>query len=709
MQSMRSEQKIFDELSALCVSPGYIHAFAGLCFRDTIVGFAYEMKPQDMAKMYSPSALIRTELTTLMGLMIRQPIDFTLPRQDTIEQYIERSDRLMADLHQAMIAPGQKVLLDNIGSPDFNPFNAGDTLREAIFYIGESAYTFQYRELAPLKYAADRKWLESNRGFDMQSARHVVKALTDILNERLMTVLKSLRGKPQDQWTMLPGFTFTGAELAAATQLPVGLVERVLGAFTGPVEGCNAGFTSLSAFNAAYAYPLVRKGPDEYVLFQYYGITEALYDAPYYWMGADEAYASTGFDHRGDFTEGFSYERLLAVFGPGRVFKNVEVVRGKGTTLGEIDVLVLFGDQAVVVQAKSKKLTLEARNGNDLRLRGDFQAAVQDAVDQAFDYAVFLGDPTVTLKCRDGTVVNVPAKPKTIYPVTVVADHYPALAFQARQLIKYTATDQIVAPLVIDVFALDAITEMLSSPLRLLSYLRLRAKFGDAFMMSHEHTLLSYHLKKNLWQGDFDMMMVGDDVSSDLDIAMAARRDDVPGAKTPAGTLTAFVDTPFSRIVAQIEDQAEPVAIALGFLLLELSGDTVKALNRNVKRVLKLVANDGDMHDMTIGLGQSSRGLTIHSNTLSADEANERLYQHCRVRKYSQKADEWYGIALRPDGSINLAAVLTGAWEFDLATELLLAKMPAPKAMLGPKTSKLGRNDPCLCGSGRKFKKCHGS
>jgi SEC-C motif-containing protein len=706
---MRLEQQIFGDLAALCVSPGYIHAFAALCFRDTIVGFADELKPKDMAKMFSASHLIRTELNTLVGLMMRAPIDFTLPPQATISEYIEKSDTLLLEIHQAMMADGATALAGNIATPGFNPFTVASALREAIFYSGESAYTFQYRDFAPAKYAADAKWLEDNRGFNMQPAREVVKAMTDLLNDRLMTALKSLRGTPQDQWTMLPGFTFTASELAAATKLPHELVTKILDAFTAPAGGSNKDFTSLAAFNAAFAFPLIRKGPDECVLFQYYGIAEALYDAPYYWMGADDAYKKKAFEHRGDFTENFSYGRLVAVFGPNRVFKNVEILRGKGKTLGEIDVLVLIGDQAVVVQAKSKKLTLEARNGNDLRLQGDFQAAVQDAVVQAFDYAAFLGDPTVTLKCRDGTVINLPSRPKTIYPVTVVADHYPALAFQARQLVKYTATDQIVAPLVIDVFGLDAITEMLCSPLRLLSYLRLRARFGDVFMMSHEHTLLSYHLKQNLWQGDFDMMFVGDDISSDLDVAMAARRDDVPGAKTPEGILTAFADTPFSRLVAQIEDQAEPVAIALGFFLLELSGDTVKALNRSVTRVLQLVAKDGGMHDMTIGLGQSSSGLTIHGSNLPLKKAEELLYRHCRLRKYSQKAGEWYGVALRPDGSINLAAVLIGPWKFDPAMESAVAEMPGPKAGFGQGKEKVGRNAPCPCGSGKKYKKCHGA
>ena len=37
-----------------------------------------------------------------------------------------------------------------------------------------------------------------------------------------------------------------------------------------------------------------------------------------------------------------------------------------------------------------------------------------------------------------------------------------------------------------------------------------------------------------------------------------------------------------------------------------------------------------------------------------------------------------------------------------------VATAPA-KAAVGPDGEKLGRNDPCWCGSGKKFKKCHGA
>jgi hypothetical protein len=147
---MRSEQEIFDDLAALCISKGYIHAIAAICFRDYVVRFGDELKPENMARLYSKSRLIRTELTTLIGLMMRAPIDFSLPSPQTISDYIEHSDALLHELHLAMLGAGADFFTEeNLKEPGFNPFKFGDVLRETIFYGGESAYTSQYRDLAP--------------------------------------------------------------------------------------------------------------------------------------------------------------------------------------------------------------------------------------------------------------------------------------------------------------------------------------------------------------------------------------------------------------------------------------------------------------------------------------------------------------------------------------------------------------------------------
>jgi hypothetical protein len=131
----------------------------------------------------------------------------------------------------------------------------------------------------------------------------------------------------------------------------------------------------------------------------------------------------------------------------------------------------------------------------------------------------------------------------------LIADHYPALSFQARQFLKCTPTTTISRPFVLDVFALDAMTEMLDSPLQLLSYIDRRTGYTEKLMASHELTILSYHLKQNLWLNDeHTMVLLDDDISADLDLAMLVRREGIPGKGTPDGILTRFATTALGRM-----------------------------------------------------------------------------------------------------------------------------------------------------------------
>ena len=95
---------------------------------------------------------------------------------------------------------------------------------------------------------------------------------------------------------------------------------------------------------------------------------EALYETPFFWLIEDKSYKDIALKNRGAFTEGFSKESLKKVFGEGRVFTNINIYNKK-TNVAEIDVLVIFANRAIIVQAKSKKLTIEARKGNDSCLR----------------------------------------------------------------------------------------------------------------------------------------------------------------------------------------------------------------------------------------------------------------------------------------------------------------------------------------------------
>lgn len=551
---VRTEQQIFNDLGALCATPGYAHALAFLCFRDSFVKYGEELSGQDYAKLFSFDRLIRTEISTLLGLMVRAPIDLTLPDPQKFSALIAQSDALLKELHEAMMAPFAETFKAVLSEPHASPFTSAEAMREPIFYAAESAYSFQYRDLAPRKYSRDSAWLLEHKGFSVDQARLVAKAIMSFLHQHLMVVVQKLRDVPREQRTILDGFIFSAGDLIEQSGVPADVVENVLQAFSYPNDA-NPTFTALHEFNATNAYPLLRLDERRYLLFQYVSLVEALYDTPYFWMLSDKAYRDTAAANRGTFTEEFAAERLAHVFGAANVFRGVEILQSKAKTLGEIDVLVLYANRAVVVQAKSKRLTLVARKGNDLQLQADFKGAIQDACDQALECSQLLFDASLRFVDADGNDVSIPESIKAVHPVCLVSDHYPALSFQALQFLKERdRAPEIKAPLICDVFFLDAVTEMLETPLRCLSYLELRALAGNNILASHELTALGFHLKQNLWLGEADMLHLLDDLSADLDVAMAVRRDGVKGKATPDGLLTLLDGTSVGRSSAILKE-----------------------------------------------------------------------------------------------------------------------------------------------------------
>jgi hypothetical protein len=624
------------------------------------------MKPEDMRHLFSRNRLIRTEISTLIGLVLKQPIDYDLPAPVVVEQYTKDTEALLEEIHHAMSAQiWQRLDPAKAADKDFNPFADGAALREPIFYGGESAYSFQYRDFSPKKYGRDDEWLISNKGFSILDARNLVHAISTLKDERAVTTLKAMKGLDRSKWTFLPSHAFSAPEVAARAGLAIETAERILGAFAVPTGALNEGFAALSDFNIANASPLIRTPDGNYLLFHIYSLVEALYESPFYWMGSDKSYVSTAMRNRGLFTEQFAVERLSKVFGPSNVFSNVDVVETKGIKLGEIDVFVTFGNRALVLQAKSKRLTLEARRGNDLQIKDDFKKSIQDSSDQAYRCAALLEEGTHSFRDATGKEIGLPSGLKRIYVLCLIADHYPALSFQARQFLSAAPTPITSPPFVMDVFALDAMTEMLDSPLHLLSYIDRRTGYSSKLMASHELTILSYHLKQNLWLNqEHDLVILDDDISTDLDLAMLVRREGIPGRDTPDGILTRLSRTALGRLVMAIEARAEPALIDLGFTLLTLAEDTVVEISRGIDKIAEQSRSDGKSHDFTAGVSEGSTGLTVHCNDDPIEIAGARLERHCLARKYTQHAQTWFGVCIRPrDQSLRFGVNLEFVWE----------------------------------------------
>jgi hypothetical protein len=722
MRQPRPENVVFAELGALCRSPGFIYAIARMCLTDNMIGYVDEATPEDMLKLYEPSRLARNEMNVLIGLWVQGSMDFIEPTRQAIDEYIRLSRALSDEIHQAMNAPiaaSMRVLFSGAQdgaetAPD--PISSGVSMREAIFYGGESAFAFQYRDFAPVRYGADDAWIVKNMGFSMKEAAVVARSVARVIDQHATEANALVLGDFNKIDSPLDIFTFSADEVARLAKVPLEVCERVLGAFSYPVGDPNKQFVKVDARNTAAILPVMRRS-DRYVLFNSVDLYEVLYQAPYFWMLGDKPYGPTAADNRGNFTEEFAQSQLASVFGATRTMLNVKMFRSS-VEAGEIDVLVVFSKIAIVLQAKSKQLTAAARQGNDKQIQTDFAAAVQDACDQGMDCAKMLFDPAIKLIGADGQNVERPEVEK-VFVVCLVADHYPALAAQTRQYLKFEPVAHVASPLVIDVFLLDAMVEMLDSPLHFLNYLDRRCEYAEKLMSSHELNILGFHLSHNLWMNEeANLFHLWDDFGIDLELSMLARREGLAAPWTPPGLLTLLDNTALGRLLKAIENEPNPAMVELGFSILSMSSDSVQQGSAAIDEISRLARLDGNAHDFTVQM-QNGVGLTFHSSPRPGDAARAHLLDHCKRRKYVQHATRWFGVLIDPaSGNMRFGAMLDEPWtqddELDTATAHMsqrsnVSHTEFKKLTVARTQSKTGRNDPCPCHSGKKYKRCCGS
>ncbi|MDO4637846.1 MAG: hypothetical protein Q4B13_09965 [Lautropia sp.] len=343
----RDESLIIEDLTNLTASPGYAHALAYICYRDNFIHYIDKLKPTDLDQVFNKDRLIRTELTTLIGLMVKGPLELFQPSPDMIDEYVRCTDALLKELHDSIAYPIW-VSIFNAQNANVTPSSLwrGLAMREPIFYGTESAYTFQYREFVPEKYEADDEWMLKNKGFASGQAGVIAKTMCVLIQEKTTRLLAGAQTSSSYPVTWLPAFEFSLDEVTDHSGVGRDIVEAFFREFL--FVGTNSGFKELGDFNEVAARPLLQTDRGTVLLFSEYAIFEALYESPFFWMLDDKAYSPTAAKHRGAFTEKFAERRLAKVFGYEHVHANVNLHRGNDI-VGEADVMVIYGDRIIIL------------------------------------------------------------------------------------------------------------------------------------------------------------------------------------------------------------------------------------------------------------------------------------------------------------------------------------------------------------------------
>ena len=705
--SPSAESQVLKELEALAASPGFIYSLAHAVIANSY--FVSDALPHAMDR------LTVQELTLAAAFAARRPLnDAQVPSEVELNAQIGEIYALLGRVHdvakQRLEAAGavethtaRRFSADRRYEPADPP--RGEEMVEPLNYAGMGSFDFQHLELAPEKYSQDTNWLESNVGLSIDSLVGIAKELQDLREHRLAPFF--LASTTQERCrAALDALSFTRDELSSVTKAEFNsFLDRFSvtpGKLTLPVN-------TVGDLNDLEINPIIRLAEDRFFMPVGFMLAKSIYESPFYWMLKDNRYSVAAGDHRGDATEAIAHQLFMSVFGD-RVYKDVKIVDGKQTA-HQIDVLVIEGNRALVVEAKAKRLTALARKGADENLKKDFSQAVQEAYGQARASRGRLLTGGCIVLASDGSPIELPASLEEVLVVCLTLDHIPALPYLVDQFLEKAPNDPY--PVVMSVFGLDLLATYLRDPLQFMHYIHQRAVWSDRFLATWEGPLLAFYLKYGLALPQESVRMVLNENSSvDLEVHFMSARgrydlltklyanDDTDAA---IGELTTrWQEGDLDDLYALLKGSSEPWAINALFMLFDQPENSLNEFLEAAKESVQFCRDSRDLTFCEFPFGRG-KGATFACFPDATSTNEEMLSILTSALKHKNKADQWVGFGATLDapgmGAVFADKPWRASFEMDVSVQRFL--QPNEPAL------ELDRKEPCWCGSDDVYSECH--
>ena len=362
---------------------------------------------------------------------------------------------------------------------------------------------------------------------------------------------------------------------------------------------------------------------------------------------------------------------------------------------------------------------MTARAGDGQALQTDFIQAVQDAYGQGIKgrNALLLGD--CELQDEHGKPIKLPRDIDKVYILCVTGDHYPAIVTQAKVFLKKQDGDP--HPVMMSVFDLDVVTFYLNDRFDLLYYLRQRTIHEAHFLAESEMNLLGFHLKHKLFpHEDIDGTFVTTGYTQLVDADFLVARGGWPDSGSTDKLFHDWKNETFDQLVHDIKLAARQqpsqnvAAEDLLFFLYDLAGQGADSLVDNVSKCKRATLLDGRRHDFRLPLPRYKAGVTFVSFPPPSHPAQAQVFKQeltaiAFAHKYRSQADEWMALASFAGSTVSfdIFGYIRDPWEYDPEIERVVETSLSRGIAVGTDGKKLGRNQRCPCGSGKKFKRCH--
>lgn len=739
--------QVINDIISVTKKDGFIYALLMIIRRDNFSAI------EECHLINHRDVLISEELKLLIG--------FWMQNEDCLKNYpsdlqqlsnLKREVLLLMDeLHKSFVKmQGDGLITTKEQFDQALPLNF--RIREAIFYGGDNLYDYEYINFLFRKYKYDVAWLKDNKGFVCEEVVAIVESIKKIIIEKnakiphlhveMKQVLKE-KGEAEKDWVLdfieyidiLAGY-FSSDDESVHKAGVAAFCDSLLDMFCirksdlDSLEGINQFLINFSYdlysenndqykgpgyINKFEASPIVKIGNDKYFIPLIYTVFNAIYDVPFYWMNSDKMYHKKAGTNRGNAGEDIAYEILSPIFGHNNTYKNIVIKNRQHKDVTDIDILCVFGSKALCVQIKSKRLTLLSKMGDWTAQQNDFKLAVQNAYNQSLICrdALLNNDDKIFVNKETNEVLEDFKCVNEVFLLCLTTENYPALTPQVDYLLSKKDDDS--SAIVFSVFDLALISHYLFTPYDFLYYIRQRLATYNVFFATNEIVYLGYHLLHKLWNDGAKKM-----VFLDEEYAQYIDRNYYPqliGEKaTEEGDRIAkrWVNEDFKRLCDEISKSTSPEKIDVLFALYDLSSGSIDKLFQMIRQARARSMNNHTVVTLTMILDDNApiRGISYTSNPIEPLGLLKEMECVCAIKKYQARADKWLSLGANvwSTSIVDALLYLDSPWKYDSDLEWACMEYDSlDKTTTVLCDKKLGRNDLCYCGSGLKYKKCHGA
>jgi len=407
---------------------------------------------------------------------------------------------------------------------------------------------------------------------------------------------------------------------------------------------------------------------------------------------------------------------LSRIFPLHHVYQNLtypDSDKGDGSTT-ELDIAVHWGPFLILLEAKAKQFRLESQLGDIGRLRSDIKANVEDAFAQARRAAKYIDQTNKPefIEPSTGRRLIIPKdKIRRIYLVTISQHLLAGLATRLSMFKDLGLFRSEEYPLSISIADLETVMNFCDGPDVLLHYIekRLATQRELLEILADELDFFGAYLQTRLqpvrlWdrEGVKPTGVLLHGFSAQFNDWFGYRRGDL---STPP-KIELEIPLEIKQVLGELRKRDDDASRWISFALLDMSDSMLDQIAKNLLDLRTATLTPGMFRRWTYSEGETVVSL-IGSLDLSPRLLEQRTKMRAIIEKYRHKGVKSIGLGVMVrDNSkpFHCATWVEGPWEYDAEMEKIM--QDEPPFVPAPGTKLPGRNDPCLCGSGKKFKKC---